>query len=1061
MGVFYLEASLKHIVLTVFMVLLYGCMPGPYVSQKTKKTPGVSTKAKSCVPRPLVELMGKELKGKTDLTISGMTSQLGNLLLNWLQSSFPHKIINSYPCLKKLISGKHPFLFISGKRGDSLLHIGGITKSDISCLFLPKNRNKSLVGFYDTSSGVLIKTGKENGILKNSSFSCEKGIVKTKGMDFLQVSGSFRNYKVHIKLKDSNKNQILIGITSPSHEKANRLNTFIWEFLIQFGKTRLLKTHLSSLFRIPTGNQQNIIWNIEKPTAQLLGKASVGYLTSLFAPPTSVNISQTKEPPLLKIVSEKLLKPGAASLNTVVWGDPSLFVSLKLLASLYGSDLDLKSCMDGITTLKYFHILTHKNGWSLLLKGKDAKVVMKNCIKRFSLGFDQFSYPGKLGKVEYKTPTESFLTISDTIEGKNHGLRESLPFKKGRLSYFQHDKRDHIYLQIAPQLKGYLKINNSSGSKYSYIYDFLQSLQTIIPFEVQINPFLLGFSKKAKQQEMNFTAQSTWHDIGMQLVEIVEVVVQSDLVSDLSGMKGHNKIAKECQVKHSYKACSSLDSHYSRGGEYEQMVAVNRFSCSKGNLKSCNRLGVNYLNGNGITQNTKKAIALFKKGCKPKGSSYSCLNLGNIFAKDPSRFKSALKYYKLYCKRNDQRFCPELGEFYIMKLKEHKKGIALLRKGCSDKHASSCITLADIYSSYFRNYEKSRYYNNVACDLKDSTGCNNLGYIFSKKLNKLELGIKYYRLACDYGNQTGCDNVGHYFKQKKQPKKAAAYFENGCKKGVHLSCYWLGVLHANQKRYLKAETIFKTSCKENSKRSCNELGKLYLWYLKRPALGVKILKGLCNGGYLHSCSPWAEYIISKKHLYAQGMKLFMKMCSKDYSQGCENAALLFANYFQDNTNAAKYHKKACNLGVDKSCAAAAYFYYNYGNKKKSKKILLKACRAGYPIPCIALGKLLKKGNKFKLALKYFKMACKVNGEGCYQGGIVLFHKLNLLKDGVLILKKGCKLKYGSSCHTLGELYTTGSGVKISLKKGKHYFKSACKLGISQSCYMIKSKGKSK
>ena len=84
-------------------------------------------------------------------------------------------------------------------------------------------------------------------------------------------------------------------------------------------------------------------------------------------------------------------------------------------------------------------------------------------------------------------------------------------------------------------------------------------------------------------------------------------------------------------------------------GNYIKAAKYYKIACNRGNAKACNKLGVLYNSGMGVSMNFLLAAKLYKKACK-KRYPFACTNLGYMYEFGQGLTKNRIKALRLYKK---------------------------------------------------------------------------------------------------------------------------------------------------------------------------------------------------------------------------------------------------------------------------------------------------------------------------------------------------------------------------------------------------------------------------
>ena len=187
-----------------------------------------------------------------------------------------------------------------------------------------------------------------------------------------------------------------------------------------------------------------------------------------------------------------------------------------------------------------------------------------------------------------------------------------------------------------------------------------------------------------------------------------------------------------------------------------------------GNTDAMNELGMRFMQGNGVGENSRKAIELFRKAAV-MGNQYAQLNLGILYLNGYQRLK-----------------------------KDEAEAIKWLSKAAKQDNVDAQIQLANLFDSdrtKADNVEKALSWYKKAAELGSHLGMYNVGVYFNKgigvKQNYAE-AIKWYEQSAELGNLDALFNLGALYANgqgvTKNPQKAKEIFSEGCAKGDKQAC---------------------------------------------------------------------------------------------------------------------------------------------------------------------------------------------------------------------------------------------------------------------------------
>ena len=197
-------------------------------------------------------------------------------------------------------------------------------------------------------------------------------------------------------------------------------------------------------------------------------------------------------------------------------------------------------------------------------------------------------------------------------------------------------------------------------------------------------------------------------------------------------------------------------------------------ACEKENhFEACHNAAVLWQNGDGISEENKKARELFKKACDGKFDE-SCFILADMWANGKGGVykdtDSAFNLYKETCERGLGKACRGVGQIYA------KGG-----------------------GSIAKDVNKAKEYFELACNKGDMKTCVDLGQTWSKKFEEEEgysKVVTFWGKACQEGGMLDiCEKLADMIVSTKEKEEkvplSKPYFEKACDGGSKEACYKL------------------------------------------------------------------------------------------------------------------------------------------------------------------------------------------------------------------------------------------------------------------------------
>ena len=238
--------------------------------------------------------------------------------------------------------------------------------------------------------------------------------------------------------------------------------------------------------------------------------------------------------------------------------------------------------------------------------------------------------------------------------------------------------------------------------------------------------------------------------------------------------------------------CFEMGLEYNNKGDYKKANEYYEMGCNLGDGGSCNNLGINYKNGDGVLVDIDRAKEFFQRACD-LNIGIACQNLANLYWLEKKIDSAAINYEKA-CNLGMAKSCGYASELFkddANIFKDLKKAIEFAKKGCDLKDGKSCFILGDRYGEgdgIKKDLKEANKYYQKACDLNnDADGCASLGYNYKYGYGitkDLTLANKYNKKACDAGSGRGCNYLGVNYRDgagfEKNMQNAYSYFKKSC-----------------------------------------------------------------------------------------------------------------------------------------------------------------------------------------------------------------------------------------------------------------------------------------
>jgi TonB family protein len=305
-------------------------------------------------------------------------------------------------------------------------------------------------------------------------------------------------------------------------------------------------------------------------------------------------------------------------------------------------------------------------------------------------------------------------------------------------------------------------------------------------------------------------------------------------------------------------------------------------ACNSGDMGGCAKLGMKYLNGEGVAKDAVRAAELFKQACDG-GSATGCFNLGAV--------------------------C----QFGLGVPKDELRAAALFKQACDGDNMQGCFILAGLYhfgQGLPKDQVRAAALFKQACDGGNMGGCYNLGldYATGQGVPKDEVrAVALFKQACSGGTKSGCSNLGLLSSAPGAPRddvRAAAQYNEACTGGDMQACSLLGDLYESGQGVpndeLRAVALFKQACGGGTMRACFAMASL-LERLGKVDEAEKILKQIydANPKDANACGALAgiynKPLWGGKSKFVQAIETLQRCAAIDVSdpQGFYKVAVLF------------------------------------------------------------------------------------------------------------------------------------------------------------------------
>lgn len=239
--------------------------------------------------------------------------------------------------------------------------------------------------------------------------------------------------------------------------------------------------------------------------------------------------------------------------------------------------------------------------------------------------------------------------------------------------------------------------------------------------------------------------------------------------------------------------------------DLQKAASLYGIACQAGKLRGCSNEGRTYLRL--YEQSEDRDYLAHAKGplesaCKEgQGDARGCTGLGRWYALNKQE-DLAFKYYNVACDKNDLIGCARLGDMAptVERMRDHYQRACDQRDG--ENGCPGCIELATkVFETSQFGDPGERSASNLYEELCDQ-GCGSEAEIVPEACR---------RLAWNYKYGTGG--------RRRDPAKAAHYFQKGCTAGEGASCLWLGRM-VEKAEPDRASSLYAQGCAVGSRAAC-------------------------------------------------------------------------------------------------------------------------------------------------------------------------------------------------------------------------------------------------
>ncbi|MBN9167921.1 MAG: hypothetical protein BGO98_15265 [Myxococcales bacterium 68-20] len=293
--------------------------------------------------------------------------------------------------------------------------------------------------------------------------------------------------------------------------------------------------------------------------------------------------------------------------------------------------------------------------------------------------------------------------------------------------------------------------------------------------------------------------------------------------------------------------------------------------CRAGNAKSCAKLSLMLVKGEGAPQAVEQAVPLATMACR-NGDAAGCTLLGSYLQNGvgtTKNMKDAAQAYAKGCDDGDAEGCQWVGTMLLTGIgipRDTKLAAQALSKGCKGGAHGACSDLGLLAlggQGFDKDLPMAAGLFKRACDGDNGTGCSNLGYMYefgAGTPQDIKASLQAYAKACklDEGSCTQLGAMLHVGKGiARDDGKAVALYKAACAKGDTVGCALIrGYIDPSQKFDVERATgemnVWKATCENGIARDCTGIGIIAV-SVGRKDDGRKLLETACKLGDEWGC----------------------------------------------------------------------------------------------------------------------------------------------------------------------------------------------------------------
>ncbi|OHE70901.1 MAG: hypothetical protein A2007_04280 [Verrucomicrobia bacterium GWC2_42_7] len=464
-------------------------------------------------------------------------------------------------------------------------------------------------------------------------------------------------------------------------------------------------------------------------------------------------------------------------------------------------------------------------------------------------------------------------------------------------------------------------------------------------------------------KSISFSGGSSFN--GIQLREPLFLEVNMDRDQFIAAMEASGILtSSNAQGKEDMRAPTSLGIRFFNEGKYDEAIPYLKKGAELGDSESQNLLGLCYIKGWGVMQDSVEGIRLFELAAR-QGHSRAIANLGTILSNE-DKYAEAVPYLQKGAELGDSEAQFGLGLCYIKGwgvMQDSAEGIRLFELAARQGNPRAIATLGAVFYNEDKYAEAIPYLKRVA-ELGDSESLYLLGVCYIKGWGVMQdraEGIRLFELAARQGHPKAIGNLGVALYNEHKYTEAIPYLKRGVELGQSEAlnslgvCYIkglgvmqdsaegirlfelaarqghsraianLGAVLSNEHKYAEAIPYLKRGAELGQSESLNSLGLCYIngWgVMQDSAEGIRLFKLAAEQGHPKAIANLGT-ILSNEHKYAEAIPYLKRGAELGDSEAQFGLGLCYINgwgVIQDSVEGIRLFELAARQGNPRAIA---------------------------------------------------------------------------------------------------------------------------------------------